>query len=62
MVDPTSLNEKKRKNPEKEETKNLRAFLFSLLGALAGAAVCVAVNYFFTGNITGLIYVFAGMT
>lgn len=62
MVDPTSLNAKKRQSPEREETKNLRAFLFSLLGALAGAAVCVAVDYYFMGNITGLIYLFAGMT
>ncbi|HBV51503.1 MAG TPA: hypothetical protein DEF06_04400 [Clostridiales bacterium] len=62
MVDPTSLNEKKRQSPEREETKNLRAFLFSLLGALAGAAVCVAIDYYFMGNITGLIYLFAGMT
>lgn len=61
MVDPTALNEKKKQKEEKKETKNLRTFGFSLLGALAGAAVCMIVDYF-VGNITGLVYLFVGMS
>ncbi|MFR1517335.1 MAG: hypothetical protein ACLSVG_00965 [Clostridia bacterium] len=61
MVDPTALNEQKLQKQQKGETKNLRAFLFSLLGAVTGAAVCMIVDYFM-GNITGLVYLFVGMS
>lgn len=60
MVDPTALNEQKRQN--KKEAQNARAFLFSLLGALTGAAVCVLADCLFIKNITGILYVFPGMT
>ena len=61
MVDPTALNNKMNGgSAEDKESKNLRAFVFSLLGALAGAAACVIVDYF-VGNITGLVYLFVGM-
>ncbi len=60
MLDPTALNEKNRQK-DVAETKNLRAFLFSLLGALAGAAVCMLADYF-VGNIAGIVYLFVGMS
>ena len=60
MVDPTALNEQKKLKSAGDQTKNLRAFIFSLLGALAGAAVCVFAD-FFIGNITGILYLFVGM-
>lgn len=63
MVDPTLLNEQKSKKKSEDEKTSLilRTIVFSVLGALAGAFVCVMTDYF-VGNITGLIYLFIGMT
>lgn len=63
MVDPTALNEQKRKNRRNDDKGSviLRAFIFSLLGGLAGAAVCVLADYFYVGNISAVLCVFPGM-
>ena len=62
MVDPTLLNEQKELKRKQEKSTNVwRTLLFSFLGALTGAAVCVVIDYFI-GNITGAIYFFVGMT
>ncbi len=55
------LNEQKRSKTHAASGTYLRAFLFSLLGAFTGAAVCVTADYF-VGNISGILYIFTGMT
>lgn len=60
MVDPTALNKQNKQQNKQPDSKNTRAFLFSLLGALAGAGVCLIVDYF-VGNIAGIVYLFIGI-
>lgn len=61
LVDPSALAKKK----EKEQSNfaiNGRAFLFSILGAVIGGIVCLVLDYFLMGNITGIFYIFPGMS
>ncbi len=61
MVDPTALA-KQIKEKQTKFTPNLRAFVFSLLGAVVGGVVCLIIDYFFMGNVTGVLYLFTGMS
>lgn len=47
MVDPTKLNQDLSKKKKTSEHTYLRAFIFSFIGALVGAALTIAIHYFF---------------
>ena len=52
MVDPTKLNQELNKKNTKSEHTYLRAFVFSFIGALVGAALSILIHYFFVHNDT----------
>lgn len=62
-IDPTAMLEQQKK--EKSESKQMkisRTFVFSLLGALLGAAICVLLDFVFIGSVTGIFYLIVGMS
>lgn len=62
-IDPTAMLEQQKK--EKSESKQMkisRTFVFSLLGALLGAAICVLLDFVFIGSVTGIFYLLVGMS
>lgn len=61
-IDPTAMLEKqKQEKRESKQAKIGRVFVFSALGALVGAAICVLIDWFFIGSITGAFYLLSGM-
>lgn len=61
MVDPTALA-KKNKNGKSNMPLNFRVFLFSLLGAIVGGAVCAVIDVLFMQNVNFIFYIFSGMS
>lgn len=59
MVDPTKLNQELNKKNIKSEHTYLRAFIFSFIGALVGAALSIMIHYFFVR--TALSFFLCGM-
>lgn len=62
-IDPTAMLEKqKQEKAAKNQKKISRTFIFSLLGAIVGAAICVLLDYIFIGSVTGIFYLLVGMS
>lgn len=62
-IDPTAmLEEQKKVKRESKQMKIGRVFVFSALGALLGAAICVLLDWYFIDSITGAFYLLSGMS
>ena len=62
-IDPTAMLEKqKQEKREAKQTKIGRVFIFSALGALVGAALCVLIDWFLGDSINGIFYLISGMS
>jgi len=62
-IDPTAMLEQQKKQKSEEKQKRIpRVFLFSFLGALVGAILCVLLDYVLIGSVTGLFYLLVGMS
>lgn len=62
QVDPTAIIEKQKQEERQSKKKKIaRTFVFSALGALLGAALCVMLDFLFIGSVTGIFYLIVGM-
>ena len=61
-IDPTAMLEQQKKQKSEEKQKRTsRVLVFSLLGALVGAMLCVLADFVLIDSVTGLFYLIVGV-